>query len=271
MPGPLDEIVLFPIRQREGHDLKIHQRRLAEIRSIRQRLKACCGQTQFRWPNKGDLEHLDFLVLELFRRIRKGLPAPRWKCYKAVDDHWHLGLWKTLSDLVDRAASNTPPRPLEEYDRRLTRTPLSEVTKKFFHYYDEVVKGRDPSQIEWEQFDDLFRSLRGQRVSSTVPLTSRLGECGGKPRLVAYTVFLELFCSDLQWARKHWKGAKILTLWVVINLQHPQMVRKLIRFLIPSDIGSLFIEDTDDLPKRFAEEKKKARQARDRDRKRRKK
>jgi hypothetical protein len=117
----------------------------------------------------------------------------------------------------------------------------------------------------------LFKSVRGHDVSSTVPLTSRLGECGGKQKLIAYTVFLELFCFDLQWTRKNWKGARILTLWVATNLQHPEMMRKLRRLLIPSDIGNLFIEDADDAPKRFAEEKKKARQARDRDRKRRKK
>jgi len=176
-----------------------------------------------------------------------------------------------LSDLVDRAASNAPRRPLEDYDQRLTRKALAEEAKEFFRYYDEIVHGRDPSKIVWEKIDKLSKSVLRETISSTAPLKSRLTDCGGKPNLVAYTVFLEFFCADLQWARKHWKSADVLTSWVAANLQHPKMVRKLSRFLIPSDIGSLFIKDIDQLPKRVAEQKQNARRAKERDRKRRKK
>lgn len=48
------------------------------------------------------------------------------------------------------------------------------------------------------------------------------------------------------------------------------MLRKLTRFLIPGDIGSRIIENTEQAPKRFAEEKKRAERARDSARKRRK-
>jgi hypothetical protein len=48
------------------------------------------------------------------------------------------------------------------------------------------------------------------------------------------------------------------------------MLRKLTRFFVASDIGSLIIENTEQLPKRFAEEKKRANRAKDRARKRRK-
>jgi hypothetical protein len=82
-------------------------------------------------------------------------------------------------------------------------------------------------------------------------------------------VFLELFCADLQWIRKHWKDTWVFLLWVANNLQEPQMLRKLSRFLIPADIGSLIIENTEQSPKRFAEEKKRAERARDSARKRR--
>jgi hypothetical protein len=107
-------------------------------------------------------------------------------------------LWQTLSDLVERAASNAPRRPLEAYDQRLTIEPLREATKRFFRYYGEVVRGRDPSQIKWEQFDDLFTNVTGKYISRAVPLTSA--------KSAAYTVFLELFCADEQWTRKYWKG-----------------------------------------------------------------
>jgi hypothetical protein len=257
-------------RHREEQEAKARQKRLAEIRNILRRLGRCCRQQEFRWPDENDLERLGDLVLFLSFRIRKRRPLPRWKHYKAVDDHWHLRLWQTLSDLVDRAASNAPRRPLEDYDPSLTRKGLAVKAKEFFRYYDEIVRGRDPSNVSWEQFDELFKSVLRKNISSTVPLTSRLGECGGKPKLVAYTVFLELFCADLQWIRKYWKGAWDFLLWIAHSLQEPQMLRKLTRFLVASDIGSLIIENTEQLPKRFAEEKKRAERARDSARKRRK-
>src|SRR5207253_9236810 len=101
-------------------------------------------------------------------KIRKRAPLPRWKCYKAVDDHWHLRLWQTLSNIVQRAVSNTPRRPLEDYDQRLISAPLREATKEFFRLYSEVVKGRDPSSIGWEEFDELFKSVRRGNVSRSV-------------------------------------------------------------------------------------------------------
>ncbi len=266
----LDEIAMRALRHREEQEAKAQQKRLGEIRNILRRLRQCCRPGKFRWPDENDLERLRDLVLYLFFRIRKRRPMHRWKYYKSVDDHWHLRLWQTLSDLVDRAASNAPRRPLEDYNRRLTRKSLAEETKEFFRCYDEVVHGRDPSTISWEQFDELFKSVLRENISGTVPLTSRLGECGGKPKLVAYTVFLELFCADLQWIRKYWKDAWVFLLWVANSLQEPQMLRKLSRFLIPGDIGSLIIENTEQSPKRFAEEKKRAERARDSARKRRK-
>ena len=259
---PLDEIVLFPIRQREEREAKTHQKRLGEIRNILRRLGRCCRQREFRWPDENDFERLHFLVSELFRRIRKRPSLTLWKCYKAVDDHWHLRLWRTLSDVVERAVSNTPRRPLEDYDHRLTRGRLSEATKKFFRCYDEVLKGRNPSEIKWEQFDELFTDVTGKFISRRVPLT--------EARAATHLVFLELFCADQQWTRKHWQGACGLTVWIATNLQHPQMLRKLTRFLIPADIGSLVIEDVEQIRGRLLEEKKKDKRARDRARKRRK-
>jgi hypothetical protein len=48
------------------------------------------------------------------------------------------------------------------------------------------------------------------------------------------------------------------------------MLRKLTRFFIPGDIGSLIIENTEQVSERLAEEKKRAKRAKDRARKRRK-
>ena len=274
MPGPLDEIALFPVRQheerlrqREATDAELHKQRLAEIKRILKKLGGCCRPRDFRWPIKADLERLDFAVLELLRQVRKRPPLPLWKSYKAVDDHWHLGLLQTLRELVDRAARHAPPRPLEEYDERLGKAALSDQSAKLFQYFSEVARGRDPSSVRWEQFDELFKKVRRRAVSATVPLTSRLGECGGKPKLIAYTVFLELFCLDLQWVRKHWKGAQVLTRWVITSLQHPQMVRILHRFLIPTEIGILFVQDAEQLPELLAKKKKEAKRARDSERK----
>jgi hypothetical protein len=266
----VDTIVMRVLRHREEQEAKAQQKRLGEIRNIVRRLRQCCWPEEFRWPDKNDLERLRDLVLHLFFRIRKRRPLHKWKYYKSVDDHWHLRLWQTLSNLVDRAASNAPRRPLLNYDRRMTHKGLAEKAKEFSRYYDQIVHGRDPSTVSWEQFDELFKSVLRENISSTVPLTSRLGECGGKPKLVAYTVFLELFCADLQWMRKYWKGAWDFLLWVAANLQEPQMLRKLTRFLVPGDISSLIIENIEQLPKRFAEEKKRANRAKDRARKRRK-
>ncbi|SRR6266498_2611062 len=260
--SPLDDIVEFPFRQREEQELKVHRRRVAEVRNILRRLRHCCRKVKFQWPNKDDLERLDDLVLELFFRIRKRRPLHRWKCYKSVDDYWHLRIWRTLSDLVERAASNTPPRPLEKYDKRLTDADLSGVTKKFLRYYDEVLKGENPSRIKWEQFDELFSNVTGKYISRAVPLT--------EPKSATYLVFLELFCADLQWTRKHWNGALGLTTWIATNVQHPQMLKKLSRFLIPADIGRLMIEDVEQIPGHLLEKKKDAKRARDRARKRRK-
>jgi len=259
MPGPLDEIVLFPVRQQQAAAAKIHQQRLTEVRSILRRLDSCCKKHDFRWPEDRDLNRLHVLVLELIRRIRKRPLLPRWKYYKAVDDHWHFRLCKTLSALVDRAATNTPQRPLEKYDPELTSGLPSEVTKRFFQYYDEVVKGRDPSDIKWEQFDELLSSMTGKTISRLIPLT--------KPTL--HLELLKLFCADQQWTRKHWRSARSLTAWVATTLQHPGLMTKLRRFLIPSYIGDLMIRDVANIPGRLLEEKKGAKRARDRKRKRR--
>jgi len=269
MPGPLDTIALRAsrrheerVRQREAQKSKSHQQRLAEIRRIIKTLKGCCRQQQFRWPDENDLERLHNLVSELVSRIRKRPSLPQWKRYKAVDDYWHLGLWQTLSDLVERAATNTPRRPLEDYAQALTSASLGEATKRFFWYYGEVVSGRrDPSQIKWEQFDELFTSVTGKYISRGVPLTSA--------KSVAYTVLLELLCADLLWVIKHWMDAWRLTRWVANRLQHAQMLRKLTPFFIPSE-HSFLIEHTEQLPMRLAEEKKRANRAKDRARKRRK-
>jgi hypothetical protein len=266
----VDYVSMRALRHREKQEAMAQQKRLGDIRNILRRLRQCCRPEKFRWPEEDDLKRLHDLVLYLFFRIRKRRPMHRWKCYKSVDDHWHLRLWQTLSDLVDRAARNAPGRPLEDYYRRLTRKNLAEETKEFFRCYDEVIHGRDPSTITWEQFDELFKSVLRENISGTVPLTCRLGDCGGKPKLVAYTVFLELFCVDLQWIRKYWKDAWFFLLWVANSLQEPQMLRKLSRFFIPGDIGSLIIENTEQSPKRLAEEKKRAERARDSARKRRK-
>lgn len=251
-------------RHREEQEAKSHQKRLSEIKNILRRLQRCCWrrQDELLWPDENDLERLDVLVSELVRRIRRRRLLPQWKRYKAVDDHWHLRLCQTLSDLVDRAASNAPRRPLEDYDQALNSVSLGEATKTFFCYYDEVVSGhQDPSQIKWEQFDELFSSITGKYISRAVPLTSA--------KSVAYTVFLELFCADRLWVTKHWKGAWRLTLWVATSLQHPQMLRKLTRFFTPSG-RSFLIEYVEQLPKDLAQKKKRTERARDNARKRRK-
>jgi hypothetical protein len=249
-------------QHRQEQEAKAQQKRLGEIRNILRRLRQCCRQVEFRWPDENDLERLHVLVSELVRGIRKRPLLPGWKRYKAVDDHWHLRLWQTLSDLVDRAASTAPPRPLQDYDQALTSESLGEATKTFFRYYGEVVSGRrDPSQIKWEQFDELFTSVTGKYISRAVPLTSA--------KSTAYTVFLELFCADQLWVTKHWKDAWRLMLWLATSLQHQQMLRKLTRFFTPRE-RSFLIEYIEQLPKRLAEEKKRTERARDSARKRRK-
>jgi len=251
------------LQHREEQEAKALQKRLREIKNIVRRLQRRCWprQDELLWPDENDLERLHVLVSELVRRIRKRPLGPRWKRYKAVDDYWHLRLWQTLSDLVDRAASNAPRRPLKDYDQRLTSPGLREPTKKFFKYHSEVAKGREPSEIKWEQFDELFTSVTGKTISRRIPLTNA--------KSTAYLAFLELFCADLLWVLKHRKGAWRLTLWVATSLQHPQMLRKLTRFFIPSE-RSFLIECIEELPKRFAEEKKRTERARDSARKRRK-
>lgn len=268
MPGPLDEVGLRAIRkyeervrQREAQKSKSHQQRLAEIRCIIKTLSGCCRQQEFRWPDENDLERLHDLVSKLVRRIRKRPSLPQWRRYKAVDDYWHLRLWETLSDLVDRAAKNVPRRPIEEYNDRLTDERLSEAATKFFDRYNEVLKGTDPAELGLEQLDELFSNITRKTISRSIPLTNA--------KSAAHVEFLKFFCADQQWARKHWKGAWRLTFWVATSLQHPQMLRKLTRFLIPED-RSLLIDHTEQLPKRLAEEKKKAKLAKDLARKRRK-
>ena len=204
------------LQHREEQEAKALQNRLREIKNIGRRLQRCCWprQDELIWPDENDLERLHVLVSELVRRIRKRPLVPRWKRYKAVDDYWHLRLWQTLSDLVDRAASNVPRRPLEDYDQRLTSPGLREPIKKFFKCYSEVAKGREPSEIKWEQFDELFTSVTGKTISRRVPLTNA--------KSTAYLAFLELFCADLLWVTKHRKGAWRLTLWVATSLSTPR-------------------------------------------------
>jgi len=260
MPGPLDEIVLFPIRQREAEAAKIHQQRLTELRNILRRLNSCCKELDFRWPEKRDLERVHVLVLQLIRRIRKRPPLPLWKCYKAVDDYWGFRSRKTLSDLIDRAANNAPRRPLERLDPELTSGLPVEATKRFFEYYDQVANGGDPSEIKWEQFDELFSITSGKTISRRIPLT--------KPTL--HLELLKLFCADQQWVRKHLKGTRVLMVYVATQLQDPEMMRKLRRFLIPVYIGELSIEAVESLPVLFREQKKNEERERDRQRKQRK-
>jgi hypothetical protein len=70
--------------------------------------------------------------------------------------------------------------------------------------------------------------------------------------------------------KNHWTGAFNLSNWVR-GLQHDAMLRKLSRFLIPSHVGNVVIEDTAHFPSLLAEAKKDIRRARERARKARKK
>jgi hypothetical protein len=267
----LEELVLFPSRQYQKRQLQAHQQRLDEVKRLIRQLRRCCRNVGFQWPVQQDLDRLDDLVSELAGKIRKRLGLPLWRNYKAVDDHWHLKLWKTIEELVERAVRNTPPRPVEKYNRMLSNDSLAELTKKFFGHYAEVIHGGDPSSVAWEQFDDLFKQVTRSDVSRSVPLTSRLGEVGGAPELIAYTVFLEFYCDDSRWIKSHWAGVFNLSGWVSCYLQHASMLKKLSRFLVPSYVGEVMIENTAQLPEFFAEKKKAARRARDLERKRRKK
>jgi hypothetical protein len=181
-------------------------------------------------------------------------------------------LWQTIADLVERAARNTPPRPVEKYNRMLSDDSVAELTKKFFGHYAEIIHGEDPSSVAWEQFNDLFKRVaRRNNVSRSVPLASRLGEVGGGPKLIAYTVFLEFYCDDSRWIKSHWADVFNLSVWVSCYLQHEEMLKKLRRFLVPSYFSDVVIENTAQLPEFFAKKKNEARRARDLERKRRKK
>jgi hypothetical protein len=262
--------VLFPLREQEKREWQAHQQRLDDVKRLIRQLRQCCRTGNFRWPVRDDLKRLDDLVLKLARRIRKRTALPIWKNYKAVDDHWSLRLWQTIEDLVVRAAGNAPPRPLEKYDRLFSNSSLTEMTKKFFDAYRAVRHGKDPSSIAWEEFDELFRRVRPNKVSRSLPLISRLGDLGGKPRLIAYTFFLEFYLDESRWMKNHWTGASNLSNWVR-GLQHDGMLRKLSRFLIPSYVGNVVIEDTAQFPSLLAEAKKDIHRARERARKARKK
>jgi len=268
--SPLDAIVEFPIREREKREWQAHQQRLDEVKRLIRKLGRCCREPNFNWPNPEDLKRLDELVLKLARKVRKRTAVPMWKNYKAVDDHWHLKLLRAIEDLVERAAENAPARPLEKYDWLLSRSSLTEMTKQFLGAYREVRHGRDPSSIAWEEFDELFRRVRPARISRSLPRTSRLGDLGGKPKLIAYTVFLEFYFDESCWIKNHGTGASNLSNWVR-GLQHEGMLRKLSRFLIPSYVGETLIEDTAQFPFLLAEAKKDIHRARERARKARKK
>ena len=146
--------------------------------------------------------------------------------YKAVDHHWGLRSWQTLSELVDRAVKNAPPRPIEKYNDMLTDKRLSEAAKKFFERYNEVQKAQIPAELRLEQLDELLSSVTGERISRSIPLTNA--------KSAAHVEFLKFVCADQQWAGKHWKSARRLTIWIASTLQHPQLMMKLRRFLIPS-------------------------------------
>lgn len=247
-----------------------HQAQLDRARYLIQQLQKCCRIGSFQWPTRNNLDELSDRVFDLNLRIRKQLRVPLWKGYKAIDDHWHLKLWQTIEDLVERASRNTPPRPLEKYDQMLRLEGFTEMTKKFFGHYVEIVRGRHPCSVAWEQFDDLFGAAR-KGISRSLSLTSRLGEVGGGSKLIAYVVFLELFHDDSRWTKHHWIGATNLADWVSVDLQHERMLKKLNRFLIPSFAGKEMIDDVGRLLKRRAEQKCDARRAKDRERKSRKK
>jgi hypothetical protein len=267
----LDELVLLRDRQDQIRQLQHHRQRLDEVKRLIRQLRGCCRQVSFRWPILEDLHRLHDLVLELVHEIRKRPGLPLWRNYKAVDDHWHLKLWQTIEQLVERAVRNTPPRLAEEYNRMLSDDNLAKLTKKFFGHYAEVIHGVDPSSIAWEQFDDLFKRVMPNNTSRSVPLASKLGEVGGQPELIAYTVFLEFYCDDSRWVKKHWTGVFDLSIWVNCHLQHEGMLKKFSRFLVPSYVGDVMIKNTARLPELFAAKKKEARRARDVERKRRKK
>jgi hypothetical protein len=270
MTGPLDEIVQFRDRRGKEQESRIRQERVREIRAIVQRLRGCCLRSkEFKWPNKSDLERLDVLVSELVKVVRKRPQIIPWKDYKAVDDHWHFRLRKTLLALVDRATKNAPHRPLEEYNQKLSIISLRKAGEAFFEDYSDVAGGRDPSSIKWTKYDALFRSVR-PNMSISLPLRSRVGEAGGTPRLIAYVVFLELFCLDQQWVRKHWRGAWTLTNWITTALQDSSLLDKLGRFMIPAHFGNQVIDATRRLPELLAQNKKEAERARDRKRRRKK-
>lgn len=268
--NPLDELLLFPIREQQKRERQAHQQRLGEVKRLIRKLRQCCRKGNFHWPVREDLKRLDDLVLKLAGKIRKRRALLSWKSYKTVDAHWHLKLWQTVEELVERAARHAPPRPVEKYDMSSNES-LAEVIKKFFDHYKEVLHGQDPSSVAWEQFDDLFKRVTRNNLSRNVPLTSRLGELGGKPKLIAYTVFLEFYCADQQWAKQHSVGASALTLWIAYDLQHSGMLQKLSRFVVPSHFGNAILEAPTHFERQIVEMMKERDRAKDRERKRQKK
>src|SRR6202049_2415175 len=258
-----DELVHFPRRERGERQTRAHQQRLGEGKCLIRQLRHCCRKVGFQWPVPDDLDRLDDFVLALAGKIRKRVGLSLWRNYKAVDDHWHLKLWQTIEELVERVARNAPPRPLEKYNPLLSEDRLAELTRKFFGHYAEVIHGRDPASFGWEQFDDLFKKVTRNNVSQSIPLASRLGKVGGTPELIAYTVFLELRCDDLLWMKSHWAGVFNLSVWVNCHLQHAGMLKKMSRFLIPSYVGDVMIGNAEQLPEFFAEKKNEARRAKD--------
>jgi hypothetical protein len=270
--GPLDELLEFPIREQQKREQQAHQQRLGEVKRLIRKLRQCCRKENFHWPVPEDLKRLDDLVLKLAGKIRKRPALVRWKNYKAVDNHWHLKLWQIIEELVDRAARLTPPRPLERYNLLLSVEKLSDVTKAFFERYAEVVRGKDPSSIDWQQFEELFKRTREKSVSLNLPLAPRLGELvGGKPKLIAYTVFLELYCADQQWRKQHWLGALALMRWIAFDLHHSAILQKLSRFVVPAHFGRAILEAPTHFERQIVEMMKERHRAKDRKRKRPKK
>ncbi len=231
----------------------------AEVKAILTRLAKCCrSEGELLWPDKNYYARLNEAVEDLSRIARKGGDTKTlWNSYKVVDHHWpKLQLRKRIKDLVERANKNTPERPLVWF-HRLGKQSTGEDAKRASEFVKLLSNIRskkcEVALVDWRRYETVFLRFRNSHLRPHQKAKARQQLCPKvnypcDQRLMNYTVFLEIYCEDAEWCRKHFEGFHGLRDWVWFDLQDAELLRQLERMFESADLFAQAIKRLQNLP-----------------------
>jgi len=189
--------------------------RVKELDLLLERLDQCYQPCSYGkemiMPGKDDFDRLDELIEELVDMNRKTTPVFRWDCCKFIEREGKpLKLCNRIKGLLQRAYVNVPPRPA---------AVIHQIAPDFIKVWSRFREGElDVAEVQWRDYKPIFLRYRKKRL-----LNTQLGEKGGDPDLVAYTVFLEIDGEDRKWIADYSDGYYRLWDWQLLR-ETPELV-----------------------------------------------